>query len=98
MVADRVLAVAGVVHVGMSFTAGAAAGAQVSSGSMGVGQSLLIHLLAGLVFSAIHVGSETSLKMLIKPFDVWSDVRPFWAQYQSSLKTFFQAADHTCCG
>lgn len=52
-------------------------------------KSLLIHLLAGLVFSAIHVGSETSLKMLIKPFDVWSDVRPFWAQYQSSLKTFF---------
>lgn len=52
-------------------------------------RSLVIHLFAGLAFAAIHVGSETSLKMLIQPFDVWSDLRPFLFQYQSSLKNFF---------
>ena len=52
-------------------------------------KSLLVHLCAGLAFTAIHVGCETSLKMLIQPFDVWSDVRPFIFQYRSSLKNFF---------
>ncbi len=51
--------------------------------------SLLIHLTAALFLAAVHGVAETSLKMLIRPFDVWSDVRPFLAQYQSTLRNFF---------
>jgi two-component system, LytTR family, sensor kinase len=52
-------------------------------------KGLLVHLSAALVLSALHVGAETSLKMLIKPFDVWSDTSPFFTQYQLSLRNFF---------
>jgi two-component system, LytTR family, sensor kinase len=52
-------------------------------------RNLGIHLTAALVLSAIHTGAETSLKMIIQPFDVWSDKRPFLAQYEASLRNFF---------
>ncbi|HEY6119075.1 MAG TPA: histidine kinase [Pyrinomonadaceae bacterium] len=52
-------------------------------------KSLVVHLTAAFVFAAIHAGFETSLKMLIRPFDVWSDIRPFQLQYLSGLKNFF---------
>jgi sensor histidine kinase YesM len=52
-------------------------------------RSLLIHLTAALFFAAIHVGAETSLKMSIRPFDDWSDIRPFELQYLSGLRNFF---------
>jgi LytS/YehU family sensor histidine kinase len=52
-------------------------------------RSLLIHLTVALFFATIHVGAETSLKMLIRPFDDWSDIRPFELQYLSGLRNFF---------
>lgn len=52
-------------------------------------RNFLIHLGAALCLAALHVGVETSLKMLIKPFDVWSDTDPFLTQYQVSLRNFF---------
>jgi signal transduction histidine kinase len=51
--------------------------------------SLVVHFAAALVLAAVHGAAETSLKMLIRPFDVWSDVRPFLSQYQSGLRNFF---------
>src|SRR5258708_8622098 len=33
-------------------------------------RGVVIHVLASLAFAAVHVGAETSLKMLIQPFDV----------------------------
>jgi signal transduction histidine kinase len=50
---------------------------------------VMIHVAAALVLAALHGAAETSLKMLIEPFDVWSDTRPFMLQYQSSLRNFF---------
>jgi signal transduction histidine kinase len=50
---------------------------------------VMIHVAAALVLAALHGAAETSLKMLIEPFDVWSDTRPFLLQYQSSLRNFY---------
>jgi two-component system, LytTR family, sensor kinase len=50
---------------------------------------LLVHLIAGLVLATVHIAAATSLRMLIEPFDVWSDTRPFWDQFQSELRGFF---------
>jgi two-component system, LytTR family, sensor kinase len=52
-------------------------------------RDLFIHLIAGLVLAAVHIAAATSLRMLIEPFDVWSDTRPFWNQFQSELSGFF---------
>ena len=52
-------------------------------------RGVILHVIASLAFAAVHVGAETSLKMLIQPFDVWSDTRPFLTQYQVSLRNFF---------
>jgi two-component system LytT family sensor kinase len=49
----------------------------------------LVHLSAGLVFAAVHLGAATSLRMLIQPFDVWSDTRSFVMQYRDELKGFY---------
>src|SRR5687767_3693033 len=49
-------------------------------------RGLLIHLPAAVVIAAVHLTASTSLKMLIEPFDVWSDSRPFLAQYQTELR------------
>lgn len=52
-------------------------------------RGLLIHLSAGLIIVALHLAASTSLKMLIQPFDVWSDTRPFLQQYRGELRNFF---------
>jgi two-component system LytT family sensor kinase len=52
-------------------------------------RGLQVHLSASVILSAIHIAAATSLKMLIQPFDVWSDTRPFLNQYQDELKNFF---------
>lgn len=52
-------------------------------------RGLLVHLSAGVMLSAVHLAAATSLKMLIQPFDVWSDTRPFLMQYQGELSNFF---------
>ncbi|HEX8492181.1 MAG TPA: histidine kinase [Pyrinomonadaceae bacterium] len=52
-------------------------------------RGLLVHLALGVIIAAIHTAAATSLRMLIQPFDVWSDTRPFLLQYQSELRTFF---------
>jgi two-component system, LytTR family, sensor kinase len=52
-------------------------------------KGFLIHLPAAVIVAAVHLAASASLKMLIEPFDVWSDTRPFFAQYQSELKNFF---------
>jgi hypothetical protein len=52
-------------------------------------KGLLVHLSAGLFLAAVHVAAATSLRMLIRPFDVWSDVNPFLLQYQGELRNFF---------
>jgi two-component system LytT family sensor kinase len=52
-------------------------------------KGLLVHLAAGVLLSAVHTAAATSLKMLIQPFDVWSDPNPFLIQYQDGLRNFF---------
>ncbi len=52
-------------------------------------KGLLVHLSAGVLVAAVHLAAATSLRMLIQPFDVWSDTRPFLIQYQGELKSFF---------
>lgn len=52
-------------------------------------KGLLIHLLAGVMLAAVHTAAATSLRILIQPFDVWSDTRPFLSQYQDELRNFF---------
>jgi sensor histidine kinase YesM len=42
-----------------------------------------------VLLSAIHVAAATALRMIIRPFDVWSDVRSFPLQYQDELHAFF---------
>jgi sensor histidine kinase YesM len=48
-----------------------------------------VHLAAAIVISAIHIAASTSLKILVEPFDAWSDTRPFLFQYQRELRSFF---------
>jgi two-component system LytT family sensor kinase len=52
-------------------------------------RGLLVHLPSGVIIAAVHLAASASLKMLIQPFDVWSDTRPFLLQYQSELRNFF---------
>lgn len=52
-------------------------------------RGLLIHLSAGVMLSAVHIAAATVLKMLIRPFDVWSDLNPFLVQYRGELSNFF---------
>ncbi|HEY0405618.1 MAG TPA: histidine kinase [Pyrinomonadaceae bacterium] len=52
-------------------------------------RGLLVHLSAGVFIAAVHVALATWLRMLIKPFDVWSDINPFLIQYQAELRNFF---------
>jgi len=59
----------------------------------GVGASwlrgLLSYLPVSVIVAAVHVAAATYLKMLIKPFDVWSNMEPFMAQYWGELRGFF---------
>jgi LytS/YehU family sensor histidine kinase len=43
----------------------------------------------GVFISALHIAVVTYLRMLIRPFDVWSDINPFLVQYQAELRNFF---------
>ena len=52
-------------------------------------RGLLVHLTAGVILSAVHTAAATSLKMIIQPFDAWSDTHPFLIQYQGGLRNFF---------
>jgi two-component system, LytTR family, sensor kinase len=52
-------------------------------------RGLLIHLPVSVALSATHLAASTYVKMLIRPFDVWSDTRPFFPQYGSELSSFF---------
>jgi signal transduction histidine kinase len=50
---------------------------------------LAVHLLACVFFSAMHVAVATAVRMIIRPFDIWSDSNPFLIQYQAELSNFF---------
>lgn len=52
-------------------------------------KNLLILLAAGLILAAVHSAAATSLKILIEPFDVFSDLRPFLIQFKAELKNFY---------
>jgi two-component system LytT family sensor kinase len=52
-------------------------------------RGLAAHLVACVVFSAMHVAAATALRMIIQPFDIWSDSRSFLFQYQDELHAFF---------
>jgi len=50
---------------------------------------LAVHFIACIFFSAMHVAAATAVRMIIRPFDVWSDSNPFLIQYQAELSNFF---------
>jgi two-component sensor histidine kinase len=52
-------------------------------------RGLLVHLPAAVMIAGLHLAVATSLKMLIEPFDVWSDTHSFLMQYQGELRNFF---------
>ena len=52
-------------------------------------RGLLIHLPFSLLLPAAHVAASTELRILIQPFDVWSDTRPFLAQFSGELRSLF---------
>ncbi|MEA2175846.1 MAG: two-component system, LytTR family, sensor kinase [Blastocatellia bacterium] len=52
-------------------------------------RGLPVHLSAAVTLSAFHIAVATALRMLVRPFDVWSDVNPFLVQYQGELRNFF---------
>jgi signal transduction histidine kinase len=52
-------------------------------------RALLVHLSVSTVLCFGHVAAVTWLRMSIRPFDVWSDVRPFSRQYTTDLNDCF---------
>jgi two-component system, LytTR family, sensor kinase len=52
-------------------------------------RGLLIHLPVSLILPAAHAAVATYLRMQIRPFDVWSDTRPFFDQYKGELSSLF---------
>ena len=52
-------------------------------------RGLLIHLPFSLLLPAAHVAASTEIRILIQPFDVWSDTRPFIDQYSGELRSLF---------
>ena len=52
-------------------------------------RGLLIHLPFSLLLPAAHVAASTELRILIQPFDVWSDTRPFFDQLSSEMRSLF---------
>ncbi len=52
-------------------------------------RGFLINLAAAALLALVHIAAATSLKMLLRPFDVWSDKHAFLVQYQSELRAFF---------
>lgn len=59
----------------------------------GEGASLLrgalVHLPLSLIIPVAHVALATYLRILIRPFDVWSDMRPFLLQFRGVLDSLF---------
>jgi signal transduction histidine kinase len=49
----------------------------------------LVHLPLSLVLPAAHVALATYLRILIRPFDVWSDERPFVLQFRGEMSSLF---------
>ena len=52
-------------------------------------RGLLVHFPVGVLLSVIHIAAATALRMMIRPFDVWSDTDPFLIQFQGELRNFF---------
>jgi two-component system LytT family sensor kinase len=52
-------------------------------------RGVLLHIGACVLLAAFHIAAATGLRMLIRPFDVWSDRNPFLIQYRAELKSFF---------
>ncbi|HVQ39475.1 MAG TPA: histidine kinase [Pyrinomonadaceae bacterium] len=52
-------------------------------------RGLLVHVFACAALSTLHVACATALRMIIEPFDVWSDTNPFLVQFQGELRNFF---------
>lgn len=52
-------------------------------------RGLMVHLVACVAFSALHIGAATALRMVIRPFDTWSDTHTFIVQYRGELRSFF---------
>jgi len=52
-------------------------------------RGLLVHLPVSLALPAVHVAAATYLRILIRPFDVWSDTRPFFEQFKGELSSLF---------
>src|ERR1044072_4310040 len=52
-------------------------------------RGLLVHGVGCLLLAALHVAAATALRMIIRPFDVWSDARSFLPQFQDELHAFF---------
>ena len=66
-----------------------ALGRRVTASGASLPRGVLIHLPLSLVLPAVHVAVATSFRMLIQPFDVWSDVRPFLDQFKGDLRSLF---------
>jgi signal transduction histidine kinase len=64
-------------------------GRRVTGGGATWFRGLLIHLPFSLLLPAAHVAASTYIRMLIQPFDVWSDTRPFLQQYSGELRSLF---------
>jgi LytS/YehU family sensor histidine kinase len=52
-------------------------------------KGLMVHLPAAMILAAVHIAAATVIKMIIRPFDVWSDTNPFLVQYRAELSNFF---------
>ncbi|HEX8117612.1 MAG TPA: histidine kinase [Pyrinomonadaceae bacterium] len=52
-------------------------------------RGLLIHLPFSLLLPAAHGAASVYIRMVIQPFDVWSDTRPFLDQYGGELRSLF---------
>jgi hypothetical protein len=45
-------------------------------------RGLPVHLSAAVMLSAFHIAVATALRMLVRPFDVWSDINPFLVHHE----------------
>ena len=89
LVAHRFLAVNGLVRLGLFVASGAHLGRKFPCEGRDWLRGLLVHLSTAVFLSAIHIAAATALRILIRPFDVWSDTNPFLIQYQGELRNFF---------
>lgn len=52
-------------------------------------RGIVVHVSACVILSALHIAGATGLRLLIRPFDTWSDINPFLVQYRAELRSFF---------